>query len=94
MIAQPSGFHFYRRSRWTKLWTSKNGIDGEVEDTIYSIPRGKYVKITDAVFIDAVVTNRGHYLNVPPMGFVCYVGLGNINGMTVAGAESNVHVMD
>lgn len=93
MIAQPSGFHFYRRSRWNNLWTSKNGIGGEVEETIYSIPLQKTVKITDAVFIDALATNPGNYVDVPPMGFVCYVGLGNIDGMTVAGAQSNAHVM-
>jgi hypothetical protein len=86
MIAKKDGFHFFRRDRITKNWTSKDGNGGEVEGKIFSLVTQAYVTpITDAIFRDAIQTNPKNYMGWPGMGFVAYVGLGNINGMTVAG---------
>lgn len=92
MVSGDFGFHFFRRDRVTGLWSWKDGNGADPDDKL--MRNNASTTVNDALFIRAVTNDRQLYApNWPNMEFRGYIGLGNINGMTVAGRLSQGAVM-
>jgi hypothetical protein len=86
MVSNSYGFHFFRRDRFTKLWSWKDGIGEDRADQVTQVVSQVATTVNDALFIQMVDTNKTAYVpNWQAMTFRAYFGLGNINGMTVSG---------
>jgi len=93
MVYNAVGFHFFRRDRFTKRWSWKDGIPEDATDKINGPPNFTSQTVTDAKFIEAISTNRLAYIpNWSSMTFGAYFGFGDINGITVSGIATAQNV--